>query len=213
MDIYASDEEKAEEIKQWWRDNGRSVIVGCLLGAVAIFAGRYWFQYQDMQRVKASLHYQQVIQALQQNKPEQAQDETQTLFQTYSHTPYAVFAALQMAKHAVKAKENNQAEDYLRWAAEHAKLPAYQAIAHVRLARLYLASSDFEAFFALAKSAQTPEFGSIWDELKGDAYTAQGKRDAARKAYQSAMLKLPAGSPRLQMLQIKRNDVTEAQDG
>ena len=42
MDIYASDEEKGEEIKRWWRENGLSVMLGIAFGIAALVGGRYW---------------------------------------------------------------------------------------------------------------------------------------------------------------------------
>lgn len=38
MDIYASDDEKGEAIKNWWRENGRSVITGVVLEQLLFLA-------------------------------------------------------------------------------------------------------------------------------------------------------------------------------
>jgi predicted negative regulator of RcsB-dependent stress response len=68
MDIYASDDEKAEAIKQWWRDNGRTVVFAAVIAALAVFAGRYWTVYQKQMSEQAAQTYHQVLNLLSEQK-------------------------------------------------------------------------------------------------------------------------------------------------
>lgn len=207
MDIYASDEEKAEEIKQWWRDNGRSVIAGIVIGAVAVFGGRYWLNHQQVQSENASIIYQQSTAYLSQNDADAAQAASQALMQNYASTPYAVFAAMQMAESAAKSGELSAAEDYLYWVIEHAELNSHKELATLRLARFKFSQGENSAALDMVASNESTAFRSLFAELEGDIKLAMGDKSAAYAAYQNAVLSLAAGEPRQRLLQMKMDDV------
>ncbi|WP_438970495.1 YfgM family protein [Methylophaga sp.] len=207
MDIYASDEEKAEEIKQWWRDNGRSVIAGIVIGVIAVFGGRYWLNFQQVQAEQASVIYQQSVAYISQNDSEAAQAATQELMQNYASTAYAVFAALQMAEVSVNQGELSTAEDFLYWVKDNAELGSHRELARLRLARLKFSQDDNEQALELTAASETSAFNSLFAELEGDIKFAMGDTDAARAAYQKAALSLAAGEPRQRLLQMKMDDV------
>ena len=102
MDIYASDDEKGEAIKNWWRENGRSVVTGVVLGGAIIFGGRYWINFQQAKTEQAAAMYQQVQMNLSDADLTAAEDLTQELMQTHSATPYAAFASLELAAEQVR---------------------------------------------------------------------------------------------------------------
>jgi len=212
MDIYASDDEKGEEIKQWWRDNGRAIIVGSVLGFVLIFSGRYWLDYQKGQSENASLAYQNVVIALADEQVENASNTTQTLFDNYAKTPYAVFAGFEMAKQSVKDGDNNSAKTYLQWVMANAKLSVHQEIARLRLARILLAEADFEQALIVAKQSTSSAFSSLFAELKGDILFAQAKDAEALVAYKEAIASLEQSDSRQLLLQVKINDLAISDD-
>lgn len=211
MDIYASDDEKGEEIKQWWRDNGRAVIIGIILGTAVIFSGRYWISYQTTLTEQASLSYQELSILLASGNNVQAEEKTQQLFSEFSTTPYAVFAAFDMATKAVDQKDNDAAKIYLQWIIDHAELEGQKALAQLRLSQLLLVESKFDLAFELVNKPTSVSFSSLYSEMQGDILVAQAKGNEARIAYQSAMISLEQGHPRLRMLQLKLADVAIAQ--
>ena len=209
MDIYASDEEKGEEIKQWWRDNGRSVIMGCVLGLAVIFSGRYWINYQHTLSSNASLTYRQVAIAISEGETSLAEDKTQQLLSEFSSTPYATFAAFEMAVQSTEKGDSTSAQAYLEWVLTNAELLAHKELARLRLAQLLMSSEQFEQSLDLIKQSESTAFTSLLEELRGDIFVAQGNIAEARKAYQSAMIDLMQGEPRKGILQFKLNDVAE----
>jgi len=213
MDIYASDEEKGEEIKQWWRDNGRSVLIACVAAGVAIFGGRYWLDYQGSQSLKASQAYQQVSIALINEDSVEAKAVSDTMFTEFSTSPYAVFSAFDMASEAVKNKDNAAAKTYLKWIVSNAKLSAHKDLAQLRLAQVLFLDGEFDDALSLADKESSEAFSSLWSELKGDIYIAQAKPNEARTAYQQSLLTIPQGAPRQQILQIKLDDVAASKNG
>lgn len=207
MDIYASDEEKGEEIKQWWRDNGRAVIIGIVFGTALLFSGRYWFNYQATVAEQASSSYQQLTTLLTEDKNVEAEEKTQLLLSEFSSTPYAVFAAFDMAKKAVELNDNDTAKTYLQWVIDHAELSGHTSLAQLRLSELLLLESKFDLALELLAQPTSVSFTSLFSELKGDILVAQGKDDEARSAYQTAMMTLGQGQPRQSIIQLKLDDV------
>jgi predicted negative regulator of RcsB-dependent stress response len=213
VDIYASDEEKGEDIKRWWRENGQSVILGCVLGAVVIFGGRYWINYKQTQAENASLTYQQVSQAIQQQKLDVADELTQTLFSEYSNTPYAVFAAFNMAAQTAKDNDKEAAKLYLQWISEHASLSGHLELARLRLATILVDEEKYQQALDLAKQSTSASFSSLFSELRGDIFLAMKNKTDARAAYRSAMTNLESGAPRAAILQVKLDDLAVESDG
>lgn len=207
MDIYASDDEKGEEIKQWWRDNGRAVIIGIVFGAALLFSGRYWLNYQTTLAEQASTTYQQLVTSLTEDKKVEADEKTQLLLSDFSSTPYAVFAAFDMAKKAVELNDNVTAKTYLQWVIDHAELSGHKALAQLRLSELLLLESKFDLAFALVSQPTSVSFTSLFSELQGDILVAQGKDREARSAYQTAMMTLGQAQPRQSIIQLKLDDV------
>ncbi|MFO7642581.1 MAG: tetratricopeptide repeat protein, partial [Candidatus Competibacteraceae bacterium] len=37
-----NDDERVDDLKKWWKDNGASIIAGIVLGLIAIFGWQYW---------------------------------------------------------------------------------------------------------------------------------------------------------------------------
>jgi predicted negative regulator of RcsB-dependent stress response len=213
MDIYASDEEKAEEIKRWWRENGRSVVAGVVLGAAAIFGIRYWQSHQEVQAENASMLYQQTIGLLQQSEADKAEDTVRRLMQDYSGTAYAVFAALKLAETAHNENDNSRAQEYLDWVVDNAKLESHRDLARLRLARLALDADDYDKAMSTLNEEETDAYGSLFAELEGDINVAQGNSEAAHAAYQQAMLSMQAGDSRQALMQMKLDDVAAAHEG
>jgi predicted negative regulator of RcsB-dependent stress response len=213
MDIYASDEEKAEAIKQWWRDNGRSVLAGVILGGAAIFGFRYWTSQQDLQAQQASVLYQQAAIQMNQSDYEQAQKTVTDLTQDYGSTAYAVFAALELAQSASDKGEWGAAKEQLSWVLDNAELNAHRELARLRLVQVYLQQENYADADALIEAAETSAFTSMFAELQGDIALAQGKPDVARDAYKRAVASLVVGDPRQSLLQLKLDDVAGAHEG
>ena len=125
----------------------------------------------------------------------------------FSSTPYAVFAAFDMAKKAVELNDNETAKTYLQWIIDHAELSGHKALAQLRLSELLLLESKFDLALELVAQPTSVSFTSLFSELQGDILVAQGKDSEARSAYQTAMMTLGQGQPRQSIIQLKLDDV------
>lgn len=207
MDIYASDEEKGEEIKRWWRENGLAVMVGIALSIGGLVGGRYWLNQQAMSTTQASSLYQQASVYLAEGNGSQAVNSVDKLFSDFASTPYATFAAFDMAKNSLVNEDTNGAKAYLEWVISHAKLTGQKEIAKLRLSKLQLDEANFEQALMTLNLGETTAFKSLFDELKGDVYLAQGKKVEAATAYQAAKITLDENDPRGLILKLKLDDI------
>jgi predicted negative regulator of RcsB-dependent stress response len=213
MDIYASDEEKGEAIKQWWRDNGRNVVLLITLVAAASIGGRYWLSSQQLAKETASYNYHQVLSAISQDEAEKADSLTQVLVSDYAKTPYSVFAAIDMASQAQKANDLATAKTYYQWVIQNASSVAHQELAHLRLASLFYSENDYESALQQIDLIHSLAYVSLRDELKGDIFVEQGKNDLARAAYQQAIISLSVNEPRQVSIQMKLDNIAQSKQG
>lgn len=199
---YATDDERVEEIKKWWKENGKSLVVGVVLGLSILFGWKAWKDYRVTQGMNASAVYAQLSAALNQGNDKLAQGQLDDLVKNYSSTPYAVMASMAVAKHKVDKKDLAGARTHLQWAHDHAGDDETRHLARLRLARVILALGDAAAALQLVSNVNAGEFASSYEELKGDIYIKQGKTAEAYAAYkkaQASAAKSGQGNPTLQL--------------
>jgi predicted negative regulator of RcsB-dependent stress response len=207
VDIYASDEEKGEEIKRWWRENGISVIIGIALGIAGLVGGRYWLEQKAIDTTNASSLYQEANLYLSEGKTAEAASSVDVLFSDFAATPYATFAALDMAKDSLANNDANGAKAYLNWVISNAKLTGQKEIARLRLGQLQLSEANYDDALVTIEQNESTAFKSLFDELKGDIYLAKGNLSEALSAYQSAKAALDENEPRGLILKLKLDDI------
>jgi predicted negative regulator of RcsB-dependent stress response len=208
MDHYVSDEEQVETIKRWLKANGGAIIGGIIIGVVAVMGWQYWVSYRHNRAEEASLHYNQLSEALRQDKLAQAEQEAQQLLDDFSSSAYAVLAAFKLAKNSLERGDNETAVRHLEWVAEHADLQEFKDIARLRLAQVLLAADRYDEAQNKLNEVENSSFKAEVEELKGDAYLAQNQVEKARTAYQAA---LGANASNMQV-QMKLNNLSIAQD-
>jgi len=194
-----TDEEKAEEIKKWWKDNGTSVLAGIALAIGGTFGWQQWQSHKVTQSEEASYLFSQINNGT-------AIDKAGTLnklVNDYSATPYATFAAMEQAK---DAKENQVAIKALRIATNSDQLNVSR-IAKLRLARVLIAAGQFAEAGILIKEKLPSSYTSLVEELKGDLYLAKKELDQARQSYDRAILS--AGRDSVEFLKMKRSNLGE----
>ena len=207
VDVMKSDEEQAEVVKKWLRENGGSLLTGLLLGLALLFGGKAWFQYQHRQAEAASNQYVQLALAVQRNDEQQAVAFHEALLKEHSGSVYAVLAALQMARLQLALNKPDAAQAQLAWALEHAQEDPHRHLARLRLARVQIAlQKPDEALDLLGKVKEEGPWRSLYEEVRGDAALASARYGAAREHYREALAALPAESPARTLLEAKRDD-------
>lgn len=205
--MFESDEEAVEALKRWWKENGRMVVVGILLGVVAVVGWRSWVEYRQDQAVTASQAYTDVETASRSGDLERVRAGAGRLREEFADTPYAAQGSLLEARTLVTAGKPGEAVDPLSWTAENASDEQLRLLAALRLARVHTALDRPEkALEVLDRDAGA--FDGLYREARGDALVAAGRVGEARDAYRAALdaREEDAGDGRL--IRMKLNDLS-----
>jgi predicted negative regulator of RcsB-dependent stress response len=156
---------------------------------------------------RAAVLYQQTLVTLNDDDLQLAQANVAELQSDFASTPYAVFAAIEMATQLANKANLDAAIEQLQWVIDNAELAAQRDMARSRLARLNIDADQLDTALAITESAETVGFAAVFAELQGDIYAAQENEEEAYKAYQSALNSVANNGPRYGLLQMKRDDV------
>lgn len=205
MDVYKTDEEQAEALKRWLRENGISLVSGVMLGLAVLFGIKSWSEYGVRKSEAASNLYVQFTGASAQNL-EEAVKHYDALIKDFSGSEYAVLASLQMAKLQLDKNDATAARAHLQWALDHAQTAGLQHSARLRLARLLLAGGDTDAADKLIAGIQDASHAALYEELRGDIARARGNLEEAHAAYERALAAMPQNLPGRALIEAKRDD-------
>ena len=194
-----TDEEKAEEIKKWWKENGTSVLAGVALAVGGTFGWQQWQGHQVTQSEQASALFSQISAGTVIDKA----GTLEKITNDYGSTPYAAFASMEKAK---DAKDNKTAIEALRIAVKSEQVNISR-IARLRLTRALLAEGKLSEANALLNQTLPAAYTSLVEELKGDLHLAKKELDQARQSYDRAILS--AGRDSVDFLKMKRNNLGE----
>ena len=196
MEGYESEKEQIEAIKRWWKANGKSIIVGLVLGASVVIGGRWWLSNQDKQAEIASEQYEEVLQEINKGDSEAALKRGGRVLEVFTKSNYAALTALELAKLKVEQADLEGARYFLQWVVDHTSVAPLKDVARLRLARVLLAKGDNAGALQLVNAVDVKNFTLPAQELKGDILLATGKRDEARAAYSAAADAIPKGGDR-----------------
>ncbi len=199
IEIGKTEEEQAEQIKQWIKENSIQIIVIFAVGLSAIWGWDYYKNYQSQQSIKARLSYLSLVSDPSNTKA------LATLQKNHKDNGYTQQAGLVLAKHAFDAKKYQQALDYL------APLTNVENefIAHpakLRSASIYLQMANYKQALALLFEDKYSAFSGLYSNIKGDVYLAQGNIALAKEHYKLALEQL-TNSELKQIVQTKLNDL------
>ncbi len=210
MDRYVTEEEHVEALKAWWKENGKAVIAGAILGLLGLMGWRYWQGSIKVQAEQASTAFQQLLSQVADNKKEAAEQQTKQILDQFEKSPYAAFAALMLAKIAVDKNDLAQAKTHLQWALAHSTEPEIKRVARLRLVRLLLAQGNTDQAQSLLDEKDNMASLPSYHELKGDLLLAQGKLEEARNAYLQALALGGTTGEQSSVLQMKLDELGEA---
>ncbi|MBT8419325.1 MAG: tetratricopeptide repeat protein [Gammaproteobacteria bacterium] len=186
MNTYESEQEQLEALQKWWKENGRAVIFGVLLGAIAIIGWSSWQAYTIQQAEKASRHYGQLLDSAKGNLYEKVTQKGNTLVEGFSNSGYTALASLVIAKAAFQQNDIDKAKTYLQLAMDQETSGAVQQLARLRMARLLMDEGRWEDAITLLDE-NAGEFSSLYEEIRGDIFLAQGEPAKARSAYDQSL--------------------------
>lgn len=207
VETYQTEDEQVQAIKQWWKENGRSVIAGLIIGIGAIVGYRYWTHYQTSQAEQASMIYAEVIASAANADNQTAFEQGQNLISNYSGTPYADLTALALAELALAKSDYATAATQLRWLLDNSGDAGLQHVARLRLARVLAADNKPDLALSLLNETDTTGFTTLYQEARGDILQQQGKTTEAAAEYNRALADIDMNPQRQRILEMKVNDL------
>lgn len=204
MDANLTDEEKLEQLKKWWGENGGSIITGVVLGLAVLFGGKAWFSYQESNAQTASNLYTVLMNSMESGDALAVSQKAGVLVSDYGKTPYASLGALALAKVRIEEGDLEAAQAQLEWVLENSSSEMMQDVARLRLARVLIALENLDGADTLLNQAvRGNAFEPLYAEVRGDVFVARGKMTEANQAYKEALAAGAAGSPGVRLLELK----------
>ena len=197
------EQEQIDELKAWWKENKRVVILIATAFILAAAGVQAWRYYQQSQAQQAAELYSTLQQLVPENNAKKISEAAATIIEKFSSTAYAPRAALIAAKINYQAGVAQSAKAQLQWVIEHAAEDELQDIARLRLAGMLLDEKNYTQALQLLEAKHNPAYDAFYLDLKGDVLVAQGKPAEARGAYQAALSKADKKSTYRDLIQIK----------
>ena len=198
------EEQEINQLKDWWKENGKTIIVAFILGVGGMFGWRYWQAHQAEQIAQASAQYDALIYSAQQD--EQAKKANIEQFvQANSKTAYAVFALLDEAKKATEKQDFTAAEVNLNQALTQSQDEVLTSIVALRLSAVQFQLGQLDNALTTLNQVKGESFNARKAILTGDIQVAKGDKVAAQKSFEQAQ---QSGSQlEQQMAKMKLNNL------
>lgn len=212
-----TDEEQVEAIKNWWKNNGSSLLIGIVAALAIVFGWQAWQDNQAEKRSRAAAQFSNLVNSLSEsddaNRIETVGYIAKELQENFEGSAYAIYATLILAQQQLMDQSDPEAAQVsLEWA--HSRVEqssALELIIRSRLAQAQFAAGKHDdALETLGGAGETGEFAGIYSELEGDILLAKGDREAAEEAYRSAREASTGGQSGI--LQLKLSDLAIGED-
>ena len=186
-DEFLTDDQQADQVKSWMRQNGPFLLAGVVLGLGGLFGWNQWQRYQEQRAEAASALYDELLYSVSEQQFDVATQQLQQIETEFASSAYVDQGRLSMAGLNVSRGKQDEAIAQLQRVADKGLSDEIRNIARLRLARL-LSSNDKhdEALKALNVSG-TGAFAPLFHDVRGDVYYAMGKLAEARSEYEQAL--------------------------
>lgn len=202
-----TEQEQVELLKNWIKQYSLVILAGVALAMLVITGWRYWQQREFRINSHASAIFDEMLTLRAQNNLQATDVQADKLLTHYPKTVYSQIAALMTARDAVINHNYPVAEENLQWVLDHSKVTAFEEIARLRLARVYIAENRAQDSLRLLEVINDPAFNSLTNEIRGDAYLSLHQANEARAAYGEALKAMPNAEITRPILQMKYNNL------
>lgn len=207
MEIYRTEEQQLDALRQWWKNNHKVILISVGLGLAVVFGYKFFQHHQNSDRDIASEKFNLLLKSHEENDLVTQKQKADELIKEYGSTSYATLAALMQAKSAVDEKNYDEAAKQLSYAQNQTNVQELKSIATVRLARLYLAQEKWDDVEKVLKQASNGGYLTLLEEVKGDYYLFKQDLIKAREAYLAALDNDPTKGEKRPILRMKLEEI------
>lgn len=180
------EQEQVDALKAFWQQYG-NLITWALVAALLVYAGiTGWQWWQREQAAHAGAMFDEFDRALNAGDLDKTTRVWADLRERYPRTAYTQQAAMLTAKLQFDKGKADDARASLTWVIDHAVEDEYKLLARLRLAALLLDAKQYDDALKQLDAVPAGPFAALAADRRGDVLLAQGKKDAARAAYQQA---------------------------
>ena len=178
------EEQEINQLKDWWKENGKTIIVAFILGVGGMFGWRYWQAHQAEQIAQASQYDALIYSAEQDEQAKKANIEQ--FVQANSKTAYAVFTLLDEAKKATEKQDFAAAEANLNQALTQSQDEVLTSIVALRLSAVQFQLGQLDNALTTLNQVKGESFNARKAILTGDIQVAKGDKVAAKNSFEQA---------------------------
>ena len=145
MNDNLTDQQQAEIVKKWLKDNGLFIIASFGIAISSVFGLQYYQEGNLKQAENASRLYGEMEFAVRQQRLSQAQTILQQMDNDFSGSAYQIQSHLSMAKLYMDDLDYDNAIIQLEFVLEQSDDENFSMVARQRIARIYIEKGEFQA--------------------------------------------------------------------
>lgn len=180
-----TEEQQFNEVKNWFKQNGTSIVIVLFIIAASMFGWRYWQNYKTEKAQTASAEYQQVMDAYSVD-PVKNRELVQQFIADHNSEAYAAFSLLALAKSDVDNQQFESAQSMLKQALAVTSDVTLRQVVMLRLAKVQYQLKQYDEAINTLNKVNDKAWDFRKNILLGDILVAQGHLDEAKQAYQQA---------------------------
>lgn len=207
MDDNLTDQQQAELIKNWLKENSKFLIGALVLGVSGFFGIQFLQQNKLKDAEMASQLYSEIEFAVKQQRLSQAQQLLQEMDTNFSNTPYQDQGHLFMAKLYMDTVDYDNAVLQLEFLIENSTQEPLKNVARIRIARIKLQQNLYDEALQILETDSMGTFEAKYEEIKGDIFSKKGEFQKAQAAYLKALDLLLPGQFDYEYIQMKFKDI------
>jgi len=200
INVADTEDEQVEQIKKWWKSNGKQIIAGAVIGLAGIWGWNYYSSYQYQQALGARALY--LNYALDSSNL----GAYEKLTEDFANSSYTDQAVLLMAKNLFDEGNYTEARNLIEPLTKHSN-SMITSSAILRLASIYLQTSQHDKALTLLEPHSDKSFGGLVHNLMGDIYLDIGNKSEAQEHFNKALVTVTENSNLGQLIQIKLDDL------
>lgn len=205
MEVYSTENEQVDAIKQFVKNYGLTIVLAAVIGFGGVFGWKYWQSHQTNRLQESAGAFATVSEALAKPTPENI--ALAEKFVTDTNDIYGALASLELAQIAIDANDLVNGERHLTNAVAKAKNDAFADMLNLRLARVQLALNKTDAALVSLEQVKGKAWNGMKNYIRGDVLAKKGDNAGATTAYRSALTDENAGAIR-SLVELKLNNLS-----